>query len=118
MPKAHRFSDRILVQRQSGGDLDAYGNASAPSWDALSGGGEFWGDLRETPGRERVAAGRIEAPATATLRLRRSPASLAIEAGDRVLARGATWAIVSSPIDPDGTRTMIEVTLERGRAVQ
>ena len=116
MPRAGRYRDRVSVERK-GGDLalDDFGNATAPAWAVLA---EFWGNLRETTGKEHVAAGRLEAPATATLRLRRSAESLAITAADRVVARGAVWAITSAPIDPDGTRREVEVLLARGVAVQ
>lgn len=116
MARAGKYRDRVEVQRESDtGALDAYGNPAGQSWGTL---GTFWGDLRETPGRERIAAGRLEAPATATLRLRRSPESLGITAADRVLARGQVWAITGAPVDPDGRRAEVELTLERGGAVQ
>ncbi len=116
MMRASRYRDRVSLERETDtGALDTYGNPVSPSWGEL---GDFWGNLRETTGKERVAAGRLEAPATATLRLRRSPEAEAITAADRVLARGQTWAIVGGPIDPDGTRREIELTLERGGAVQ
>lgn len=115
MKRAARYRDRVTVERETATGLDAYGNPGAPSWATL---GEYWGDLRETPGKERLAAGRLEAPATATLRLRRSANAAGIAAADRVLARGFTWAIVSAPIDPDGTRREVEFLLERGGAVE
>lgn len=119
MARAGKFRDRLTVERQGdSGALDIYGNPAAAVWQKLAPVGEFWGDLRETTGKERLAAGRLEAPATATLRLRRSPETAAIEAADRVIARGAVWAIVSAPVDPDGRGRLVEFTLERGGAVE
>lgn len=117
MKRASRYRDRVTVERETETDTDAlddYGNPADPTWGAL---GAFWADMRETTGRERVAAGRLEAPATATVRLRRSAETAAITAADRVQARGQTWAIVGAPIDPDGSRREVEFTLERGGAI-
>lgn len=115
MPRAGHFRDRVTVEVKASGALDAYGNPSDAIWSVR---GVFWADLRETPGKERLAAGRLEAPVTATLRLRATPETLAILPADRVLARGFTWKIIGAPIDPDGRSRQIEVTLERGGAVQ
>lgn len=118
MKRARQYRDRVTVERESdSGGLDAYGNPAGAAWAPLSPQPDFWGNLRETPGKERIAAGRLEAPATATLRLRRSPEAAAITAADRVLARGHVWTITSAPVDPDGSRREVEFTLERGGAV-
>lgn len=118
MARASRFRDRVVIERQgSTGGIDKRGNPAAAAWAPLPGLSEFWGDLRETPGKERLAAGRLEAPATATLRLRRGPEVEAITAADRVVARGAIWAIKGGPVDPDGRRRLVEFILERGGAV-
>jgi len=114
--RAGQYRDRVTVERQADtGALDGFGNPAGAGWVEY---GKFWGNLRETPGKERVAAGRLEAPATATLRLRRSAETAAITAADRVVARGQTWAIAGAPVDPDGRRREVEVILDRGGAVQ
>lgn len=115
MARAGAFRERAAFERQTdAGTLDAYGNAQAPAWAPLV---TLWADLRETPGRERIAAGRIEAPATATLRLRASGQARAIGAADRVTVRGAIWAITGAGIDPEGRGRLLEFPLERGGAV-
>jgi SPP1 family predicted phage head-tail adaptor len=116
MKRARQYRDRVTVEQPGGdGSLDAYGNPVNDGWQPL---GAFWANLRETPGKEQIAAGRLEAEATATLRLRRSPEAEAITAADRVKARGSTWVITSPPVDPDGSRRELEFTLKRGGAVQ
>lgn len=116
MAQGGKFRDRVQIQREiDGGALDAYGNPSAPVWTGL---GALWGDLREATGREVIASGRLEAPSMATLRFRNSALARSITAGDRIVARGATWSIMSAPIDPDGRGRLIEIRIERNVAVQ
>ncbi|MDE4059768.1 head-tail adaptor protein [Phaeobacter gallaeciensis] len=106
----------MTVEREAdAGTLDAYGNPVAASWGAL---GVFWADLRETTGKERLAAGRLESAATATMRLRASAEAQGITPADRVQARGETWKIIGGPIDPTGRGQLVEFTLECGGAVQ
>jgi SPP1 family predicted phage head-tail adaptor len=119
MARAGQYRDLIVVQRETdAGGEDKHGNPADAAWQPLQPISQFWGNLRETPGKERMAAGRVEAPATATLRLRHSSESIAITAADRILARGHIWAIKGAPIDPSGRRQEIEFTLERGGAVE
>ena len=118
MKRASRYRDRVRLERETAtGALDAYGNPVAPTWAPLAPLADFWGDLRVMPGKDRLEAGRMEGSAVATLRLRYSAEARAITAADRVVARGFAWAITSDPVDPDGTRRAIEMTLERGVAV-
>lgn len=114
---ARNFREPVRFQRKSSdGTRDDFGNLSGEWAELLSARG--W--LRETPGKERIEAGRLEASATATLRLRVTPTGPAwqITAGDRVEARGHLWKIASAPIDPEGRGTIIEFILERGGAVE
>lgn len=116
MVAAGKFRDRVTVERvAASGALDPYGNPQATGWDTLA---ELWGDLRETTGKEHLAAGRLEGVATATLRLRASASVAGITTADRVLARGATWKIIGGPIDPTGRGAVLEFTLQRGGAVK
>lgn len=113
---ARNFRDPVQFQRKiSDGQRDGLGNLSGAWQPFLSARG--W--LRETSGKERIAAGRLEASATATLRLKvtRSAPAWQVTAEDRVLVRGQIWSVVSAPIDPVGRGTVIEFTLERGGAV-
>lgn len=115
---AGKYRDLARFERLTGGTArDRFGNLSGESWEMVF---EARGWLRETPGREQIAAGRLEAPATGTLRVVASATSPArsITAADRVTVRGNTWAIVGAPIDPDGQGRQIEFALERGGAEQ
>jgi SPP1 family predicted phage head-tail adaptor len=74
-----------------------------------------WADVLETPGREAVAAGRVEASRTATMRIRRSSQSLGLSAADRVLVRGRVWNIRSIG-DVGRDRVLLEMVIEVGVA--
>ena len=114
MVEAGKFRDRARFERQAVGDADADGNPVADAWDHVC---TLWGDLRETPGREVIAAGGQEASATGTLRLRASTQSRAITAADRVQIRGAYWSIVGLPTQVDARGTVIEFRLSKGGAM-
>ena len=87
---AGRLRDRITVQRLTQAD-DGYGNTVNGWANHLI----LWADVLETLGRERVAAGRIEAARTATIRIRASSDSKGITEADRVVCRGQVWNIRS-----------------------
>jgi head-tail adaptor len=82
--------DRVRFDRKKTG-RDAYGN-EAEGWQ--EGFLKTYGDILETLGKERVAAGRLEGSATATLRVRGSVAASGITAADRVFMRGGLWSIL------------------------
>lgn len=107
---AGKLDARIQVQRAISGD-DGYGNVTT-GWADLAG-GKLWASMRETPGKEAVAAGRIEASRTATIRVRASSLSRTITAADRVIARGNVWNI-RSVIEID--RATLELLVEAGVA--
>ena len=114
--KAGDLSDRIAVQRYVEGD-DGYGNVVV-SWAALEANGKplkLWANIRETPGKERVEAGRLEASRTATIRVRVSSLSRQITEADRLIARGSVWNIRGIAALNDG-RDMLEMTCETGGA--
>lgn len=110
MPAAGNLRDRATFERLIPGD-DGYGNAVA-AWGHLM---TVWVDMLESPGREAVAAGRVEAARSATLRLRRSAASLDLTEADRVRVRGRTWNIRSIG-DVGRDRAMLELVIEVGVA--
>lgn len=87
--RAGMMRDRLRFDRKRTG-RDAYGNPEG-GWD--EGILRTWGNLLETLGRERLAAGRMESAATATIRVRGSVAVAAITPGDRIFARGQIWDI-------------------------
>lgn len=108
--RAGDLRDRITVQRPTTGD-DGFGNVTT-GWADLC---TLWANIRETPGKEAVAAGRIEASRTATIWVRDSSVSRDITAADRVVYAGQVWNIrgVGRAID----RTMRELLVEAGVAV-
>ena len=109
--KAGDLRDRVTVQRATQGD-DGFGNTISGWTDLLT----IWASVRETPGKEVVAAGRVEASRTATIRVRVSSLSRGVTAADRVRARGQIWNIRSVSAVGDG-RELIEFLCEAGVAV-
>lgn len=110
MIDAGRLRERITVQRLVTGS-DGYGNERTGWADLLS----CWADVRETLGKERVEAGRVEAANTATIRIRASTASRGITAADKIIARGQPWNIRSIvPVGNDNA--MLDILCERGVA--
>jgi len=115
---AGKLRDRITIERQ--GDItdefgnpetDEYGNTKA-GWSPLM---SLWADIRETTGKERVEAGRVEASRTSTIRIRRSSATAGITEADRIQARGVAWNIRSiAQVDRAGA--MLEMLCEAGTA--
>lgn len=110
--RAGPLSDRILVQRQTEEGPDTYGNMRT-AWTTY---GSYWADVRPVPGRERVAAGAMEATAMATVRLRSTATTRAIEAADRIVMRGAIWNIRTLPVPAGPRAEWVELTCEAGVA--
>ena len=108
--KAGDLRDRVTIQRATNSD-DGFGNTISGWSDLLT----VWANVRETPGKEIVAAGRIEASRTATIRVRASSQSRGVTAADRVQARGQVWNIRSVAAVGDG-RELIEFLCEAGVA--
>lgn len=84
-----RLRHRAKFQRQ-GQVPDGYGNTIGGWADHLT----VWANVRETTGKERVAAGSIENNRTATIRVRSSAGTRGLTEADRVVARGETWDIL------------------------
>jgi SPP1 family predicted phage head-tail adaptor len=84
-----RLRHRAIFERLGAGTKDAYGNTRT-TWAELC---RVWGNLRETPGKERLAAGRGESTTTATFRARRTSELAGVTAEDRVQVQGRTWNI-------------------------
>jgi len=116
MARAGAFRERAAFERRDVSDgFDRYGNPTPAAWSPLV---TLRADLRETPGREAIAAGRTEATTTATLRLRAGAVSRQISAEDRVTIRGKTWSIVSDAVWADGVGRVLEFRLEHGGAAR
>lgn len=90
---------------------DAYGNVTAGGWVSLA---TVSGRLSERPGRENVAAGRLESSAVATLVIRDSATARTITAADRVTVDGRDYAI--RDVRPPQRMGVIEMVVERGVA--
>lgn len=114
MARAGTYRDRVVFQRKVSSGKDALGN-DVYDWQPLL---AVWGNLREAPGREVIAAGRLEAPVPGTLRLRANVAVAGITSEDRAVVRGFVWDINSPPVDTDGRGREYEFTILRGGAVQ
>jgi SPP1 family predicted phage head-tail adaptor len=108
---AGNLRDRITIQRATTGD-DGYGNTVTGWADLLT----VWADVRETMGKERVDAGRVEASRTATIRVRASSATRALTEADRVIARGRPWNI-RSVAEVGNDREMLDLLCEVGVAI-
>lgn len=113
---AGKYREQATFERQTDdGTLDAYGNPNAPAWQAVT---KVRVDFRETTGKERIAAGRLEAPATGTLRVRASSKVADMLGADRVQLRGHIWKITGAPIYTSADMREMEFALERGGAVK
>jgi SPP1 family predicted phage head-tail adaptor len=110
MAQAGHLRDRVTFERLVAG-ADGYGNTVNAWADLLT----VWADILEAPGREAIAAGRLESSRAATMRVRRSTATLAITSADRVQARGRVWNIRSIG-DVGRDRAMLEMVIEAGVA--
>lgn len=107
---AGSLRDRVAFQRATTGD-DGYGNITTAWSDHLT----VWANVRETLGKERVDAGRVEASRTATIRVRQSPDTLGLTEADRVLLHGKPWNIRSiARVGNDGA--MLDILIEAGVA--
>jgi len=109
--QAGKYLDRITIERASAGELDADGQVPV-FWLTYI---ERFADIRETPGKERVEAGRLIEAATATIRVRRDAATASITAADRVRARGHLWQIRGVG-DLRNSHQEVELLVERGVA--
>ena len=110
--RAGRLRDRVQFQRETGGD-DGYGN-SVSGW--ADHGVPVPADMRETLGKEKVEAGRVEASRTATLRVRANALTNGITPADAAVVRGERWNIRSNV--PVGNRgAWRDLLLEGGVAV-
>ncbi len=90
---------------------DDYGNTVNAWADHLS----VWADVRETTGKERVDAGRVAEARTATVRIRRSLASLGLTTADRMTYNGGIWNI-RSIAEVGRDRAMLDLLVEIGVA--
>lgn len=109
MMRAGQLRHRVQFQSFTGAD-DGFGNTKG-AWSTFL---TVSAALRETPGRERLAAGRVEAAATATLRVRHDPVTLAVSEKHRVKDHLERIWNIRGIADPSGRGELLEMTLERG----
>ncbi len=113
MARAGDFRERATFERLSLSGNDGYGNVQT-TWRHLL---TVWADLLETPGREVLSAGGVDASATGTLRVRHSTAAADITAADRIVMRGHYWAIIAAPGQIGRAPHVLEFRIRRGEAV-
>lgn len=113
--KSGDFADLAVFERQTeAGASDSYGRIKTTAWTELL---TEWASVRETPGREIVSAGSLEANATATMLVRHSTAAASVTAKDRVRVRGAYWNVIGAPITKSGRPRLLEFLIRRGVAI-
>lgn len=112
-----RLRERVTFQRLTEGD-DGFGN-TVTGWENIEKSPgvplTVWADIRETLGKERVDAGRVEDSNTATIRIRASIATRAITAANRVIMRGEAWNI-RSVVPVANVGAMLDLLCERNVA--
>ena len=111
MVRAGQYRERAEFQRLSEGSVDAYGNVYT-GWATLF---TSWADMRETTGKESIEGGALLNTGIATLRVRSDSETRAVTTADRIVIRGATWAI-KGIVQIDRKNTVLEFKLERGVA--
>ena len=111
MARAGSFRDRVTFLRLLEAD-DGYGN-TVTGWRQYL---VVWADVLESPGREAVAAGRVEASRTATMRVRRSAQTAGLTEADRASCRDRLWNIRSvGAVGRD--MALLEMVIEAGVAL-
>ncbi|MCZ4351535.1 phage head closure protein [Roseovarius aestuarii] len=108
--RAGKLRHRVTFNRRGEGD-DDYGNVTSEFAPLFS----VWGNVRETTGKERVAAGAVENVRTATIRIRNSSQVSDITEADQVEARGEVWNI-RGIAHADDTGVMLDLLVESGAA--
>ncbi|MFU1606591.1 phage head closure protein [Sulfitobacter pontiacus] len=88
---------------------DAYGNVTGTFEPLFT----VWGNVRETTGKERVAAGSVENARTATIRIRSSVQARGLTEADQAVARGETWNI-RGIANADDQGAMLDLLVETG----
>ena len=110
MGSAGHLRDRVTFQRLVGG-ADEYGNTVNAWADHLT----VWANVMERLGGEKMRAGVPQSERMATIRFRRSTATLALTPADRINCRGQIWNVRSiSAVGDDNA--MLEAACEAGVA--
>lgn len=115
MTPAGHFRERIAFERRTTDETDEYGNP-VKEFEAMAGLDRVPADIRETPGKEKVASGALESTRTATIRVRKASAVEGITPADRIIARGQVWNIRSGPVPIGRPARVLEFVCETGVA--
>ena len=107
---AGRLRTRVIFQRET--QTPDGGGGHSVTWGSDM---QIWADFRPERGFERLAAGHVSAPLSATLKVRYSDATAAISAAWRVLIAGTLWN-VRSVADEDQRKRYLTMTVESGVA--
>lgn len=114
MIRAGQYRERVEIFRRVITAETADGSELA-EWQSQ---GRLWCNMRETPGKESIAAGRLEGTATATLRFRAGATAAAIGEGDAIRdAKGRVWQIRGRPAYVERDRAL-DFKAEQGAAVE
>lgn len=105
-----RMRHRVAFNRKKLVD-DGFGNVTGDFEPLFT----VWGNVRETTGKERVAAGSVENTRTATIRIRSSTQSRGLTEANQAVARGETWNIRGIAF-ADDKGTMLDLLVEAGGA--
>lgn len=107
--RAGQLRHRVAFQRVGGGK-DRLGHPTGAAVALFT----VWGNLRETTGKERVAAGTTTGHRVATIRIRNSTQSQGLKAEtDSAVARGVTWNIRNIAY-ADGAGVMLDLLVDTG----
>jgi len=91
-------------------EYDEYGNEIP----AAAGDLTVWANVRETPGKEKLEAGRLEDQRTATIRVRASSDTRRINTGHQAEARSDAWDVKSVAALDDGRQWIDVLVALRG----
>ncbi len=108
---AGKLRHRVQFLRQGPEVDDGYGNV-VTAFEPLF---TVWGNVRETTGKERVDAGSVEGIRTATIRVRKSAATMGLTGADQAVARGETWNL-SAPSNIGDNDAYLDILATAGGA--
>ena len=113
---AGRYEQRVRIERQAAGPIDAFGNPMPATWSEVI---TVWAAFRPQFGREQVEAGRLESTVKGVVTIRHSKAAALITPADRIVFLRAPYkdrAAQIRSIAPMSDRREIELTVELGVA--
>lgn len=111
---AGRMQHRVTFLRRGAVD-DGYGNDNTGPFAAIAGASRIGAGFKPQFGREKVSAGRLDAPLSGTLTVRRSTVSAGLTAADRARFETTPYAGLTCnirSITPTADRRWIELTIE------